>query len=243
MNFQLVIPVAGPNDDFKKYKTHKLLITIEKKKSIEWIQSSRPYKLSDGIFIFQKEHIQKYNLKNKIEKIFNKKIKHLILNKYTAGAPQTVLEAKHLIDPNKPLVIDLLDQYLDLKKFMNFCKNSKNDGCVPLFSSLYHDRGYAIIDKANNIKKVSEKDKKPISLNSTACVNYFRKGKFFFDYAHIMIKRNKKSADKKFMISLVYNEMIKKKLKVKGYDCEFIASLGSVKSIEAFYESCRLVKY
>ena len=40
-----------------------------------------------------------------------------------------------------------------------------------------------------------------------------------------------------------YNEMIKKGYKVKGLDCEFFASLGSEKSIRAFYENCRMIKY
>ena len=53
-NFQLIIPVAGPNDEFNNYKNHKLLIDIYDKKLIEWIQISRPYNLSKGIFIFQK---------------------------------------------------------------------------------------------------------------------------------------------------------------------------------------------
>ena len=51
-NFQLIIPVAGPNTDFQKFKKHKLLIKIADKKLIEWVQISRPYKLSEGIFIF-----------------------------------------------------------------------------------------------------------------------------------------------------------------------------------------------
>ena len=45
------------------------------------------------------------------------------------------------------------------------------------------------------------------------------------------------------MISLVYNEMIKQKYKIKGYDCEFVASLGSVNSLRSFSENCRLIDY
>ena len=58
-----------------------------------------------------------------------------------------------------------------------------------------------------------------------------------------MIKKKKLSKNGKYMVSLVYNEMIKKGYKVKGLDCEFIASLGSEKSIRAFYENCRMIKY
>ena len=47
-----------------------------------------------------------------------------------------------------------------------------------------------------------------------------------------MIKKKQKSANGKFMISLVYNEMIKDNYKIKGFDCEFIASLGRVKRLK-----------
>ena len=58
-----------------------------------------------------------------------------------------------------------------------------------------------------------------------------------------MIKGKKKSANGKYMISLVYNEMIKKDYKVKGFECEFVASLGSVNSLKSFEENCRLINY
>ena len=99
------------------------------------------------------------------------------------------------------------------------------------------------MDKKNNIKKISEKDKIPISTNSTGCVSYFKKAKDFFYFSDLMIKKEKKSSDGKYLMSLVYNEMIKKKYKIKGYNCEFVASLGSVNSIKSFYENCRLIKY
>ena len=54
---------------------------------------------------------------------------------------------------DQPIIIDLLDQYLDLKKFYEYCMNNNFDGCVPIFQSLYFNRGYAVMDKKNNIKK------------------------------------------------------------------------------------------
>ena len=240
---QLVIPVAGPNTEFDKMGNHKLLLDIYNKKFIQWVQLSRPYDISDGLFIFNKFHEQKYNLVKNLSKILGKKIKYKILNRYTEGAPQTVMQIKELISLDAPMFIDLLDQYLDLRNFYNYCFKSKFDGCLPIFQSLYHNRGYAILSKNNKIKFISEKDKKPISTNSTGCISYFKKAKDFFYFCDLMIKNKKKSSNGKYMISLVYNEMIKKKYKVKGYNCEFVASLGSVNSIKSFYENCRLIKY
>lgn len=242
-NYQIVIPVAGPNNNFEKFKNHKLLINIQNKKLIEWVQISRPYNLGNGIFIFQKKHEKKYDLVKKISKLFKKKIRYFLLDSYTDGAPQSILKIKHMVNLSQPLFIDLLDQYIDFKQYLRFCLKSNLDGCVPIFQSLYHDRGYSLIDKKKNIRWISEKDPKPISTNSTGCVSYFKEANLFFNFAEQMINKKKVSKNGKYMVSLVYNEMIKKKYKIKSYDCDFIASLGTKKSIESFYENCRLVKY
>lgn len=240
---QLIIPAAGPNLEFDKMGNHKLLLNIYNKKLIQWVQLSRPYDISKGLFIFNRFHEKKYNLVRNISKALGKKIKFKILDKYTLGAPQTVLSIRDLILEDEPVFIDLLDQYLDLKDFYNFCLTKKFDGCVPIFQSLYHDRGYAILSPNKKIKKISEKNKNPISTNSTGCISYFKKAKDFFYYCNIMINKNQKSANGKFMISLVYNEMIKQNYNIKGYDCEFVASLGSVNSLKSFAENCRLINY
>ena len=240
---QLVIPVAGPNTEFDKMGNHKLLLDINNKKFIQWVQHSRPYDISNGLFIFNKFHEQKYNLVRNLSKVLGKKIKYKILNRYTEGAPQTVMQIKDLISPDSPMFIDLLDQYLDLKNFYNYCFKKKLDGCLPIFQSLYHNRGYAILSKNNKIKFISEKDKKPISTNSTGCISYFKKAKDFFYFCDLMIKKKKKSSNGKYMISLVFNEMIKKNYKIGGYNCDFVASLGSKNSINSFPENCRLIHY
>ena len=242
-NIQILCPVAGPNDEFRKFKDHKILIKFAKKRFIEWAKISRPYDLSNATFIFKKNDFKKFNIEKRMNKIFKKKINFFVLNNETEGSPQTVLKFKDKIDLEKPLIIDLLDQYLDLKNFIKFCKSSKADGIVPIFDSYYPNRGYAIIDKKGYILRISEKDKTPISPDSIACVSYFRKAKFFFDYANEMINLKVTSSNKKYMISLVYNLMIKHSLKVKSFPCDFITSMGSEKSIDAFYENCRLVKY
>ena len=68
---QIIIPVAGPNTEFDKMGNHKLLLDVYIKKFIQWVQLSRPYDLTSGIFILNKSHEKKFQL------IKNNKIKIL----------------------------------------------------------------------------------------------------------------------------------------------------------------------
>ena len=144
---QIIIPVAGPNIEFDKIGNHKLLLDVYNKKFIQWVQHSRPYDLSKGLFIINRSHEKKYNLIKNVSKALGKKIKFELLNDYTDGAPQTIMSIRDLISEDHPIFIDLLDQYIDLKGFLNYCTKKNIDGCVPIFQSLYYDRGYAILDK------------------------------------------------------------------------------------------------
>ena len=129
--FQIIIPAAGPNLEFDKMGNHKLLLDVYNKKLIQWVQLSRPYDLSKGIFIFNKSHEKKYNLIKNVSKALGKKIRFKLLNGYTEGAPQTLMSIKDLISKDHPIFIDLLDQYLDLKGFLNYCtKKILMDVCL-----------------------------------------------------------------------------------------------------------------
>ena len=53
---------------------------INKKKLIQWVQLSRPYDLSKGLFIFHKAHEKKYDLVKNISRALGKKIKFHLLD-------------------------------------------------------------------------------------------------------------------------------------------------------------------
>ena len=103
---QLIIPVAGPNNEFSKLGNHKLLLDINKKKLIQWVQLSRPYDLSKGLFIFHKRHEKKYNLVKNISRALGKRIKFHLLDQFTEGSPQTVMKIQNLISLDQPIIID-----------------------------------------------------------------------------------------------------------------------------------------
>ena len=44
-------------------------------------------------------------------------------------------------------------------------------------------------------------------------------------------------------IGVLTELMLKENYRVKGYNCDFVASLGSVNSLKSFGENCRLIYY
>lgn len=239
----IIIPLAGKDKKFEERGLCKPLVEISGKPIIKWIAESRPYRYENSVFILLKEHQEKYNLEKKLRGLFGNNIKTIIAEKSTKGAPQSVLLAKEFIDNEEELIIDLPDQYLDLCGFMKFLKNNKiYDGIIPTFKSYYWNRGYMIINGNGLVGKISEKDKIPISTDSTACVSYFKYGKDFVRAAEKMIKKNKTAANGAFLISLAYNEIIEAGKKIGVFPCEFISTLGTIESINAFEQHVRPLK-
>jgi len=239
---KIVIPLAGKDKNFEERGTIKPLTKVCGKEIIKWIGDSRPFPYEEAIFIILKEHNEKYNFGSELKRLFGEKITIIILDEMTPGCPQSILTTKHLINNDEELLIDLADQYIDFTGLTDYIKRPNIDGLIPTFKSFHYNRGYMIIEKGV-ITHVSEKDKTPISTDSTACVSYFRKGSDYVKYAERMIEKSKTAADGKYLPSLVFNEMIADGKRITTCPCEFIAPLGSVQGADCFDQINRPLKW
>lgn len=239
------MPLAGKDKSFEERGLCKPLVNVAGKPAIQWIAESRPFDYRKATFILLKEHQLKHRIDERLKEIIGvgENLDVIWVDKPTEGAPHSVLLAKDLIDNDEELIIDLPDQYLDLPGFMEFIKENKSyDGIIASFKSSYWNRGYMVIDENGHVKRVSEKDKVPISNDSTACVSYFKKGRDFVWAAEEMIKKNKRAANGAFLISLAYNELIDAGKKIGSFPCEFISTLGTLEGINAFEQHLRPLK-
>ena len=227
---KIVIPLAGKDENFESKGMVKPLTKIGGKEIIKLISESRPFSYEKAIFIILREHQEKYNLENELKRLFGEGIKVIISEQMTKGSPQSILLVKDLINNDNELIIDLGDQYLDLNGLVEFIeKNKENfDGLIPSFESYYWNQGYMVIGEDGLIKRVSEKDKNPISTHSTACISYFQKGSDFVKYAEQMIIKKRFAANGAYLPSLVYTEMIEDGKKIITYPCELISNLGKI---------------
>ena len=241
----IVVPLAGKDENFESRGMIKPLTKIGDKEIIKIISESRPFPYKNAIFIILREHQDKYNLGNELKRMFGDGIKLIISEQMTEGSPQSILLAKELINNDEELVIDLGDQYLDLSGFNEFVKENKGnfDGLIPSFDAYYWNQGYMTIGKDGLIEKVSEKDKIPISTHSTACISYFAKGKDFVRYAEQMIMKKRVTVNGAYLPSLVYNEMIEDGKKILTCPCELIVNLGKIEGVNVFEQINRPLKW
>ncbi len=241
---KIVVPLAGIDKNFESLGICKPLIDIEGKPAIKWVSESRPYSYENAIFVLLREQQKKYNIDSELKKLFGDKIQIVWAEEITGGAPHSVLLARELINNNETLMIDLPDQYLDLSGFMQFIEKNPNcSGVCPTFKSLYWNRGYMIIGEDGFIKKISEKDKPPISTDGISGVTYFRRGRDFVWAAEEMIRKNRRCANGFFLISPVYNELIEIGENVLPFPIEFIGNLGSVEGAKSFMQYVRPLKW
>lgn len=240
----IVVPLAGKDKNFEEKGLCKPLVEVKGKPSIVWIAESRPFSYSNAIFIILKEHQRTFNLDKKLYEFFGEKIKVAVVDQPTAGAPQTILLLKDIINTEEELIIDLPDQYIDFGNLMGFIKENQDkfDGLIPTFKSSYYNRGYMIIGKDGFVQKVSEKDKVPISEDSTACISYFKHGKDFVSSAEKMIEKKRTATNGAYLISPAFNELIEEGKKIVTFPCDFISTLGTVEGIAAFEQHLKPIK-
>jgi len=108
----ILIPMAGAGKRFAEagYFFPSPLIEIQNKPMIQWVIDSLNIK-GRYIFIIQKEHQEKYNVKSVLN-ILKPNCKIIELDHVTEGAACTTLLAKEYINNNNPLLIANSDQFI-----------------------------------------------------------------------------------------------------------------------------------
>ena len=233
----IVIPLAGEGSRFKErgYTFPKPLIEINKKPMVQVIVNNVKPKIPHKFtFICRKEHYDKYSLRDLLN-LIAPKCNIITVNHLTEGAVCTVLLASEYFNNSESLMIANSDQFvdIDINKFIDDSLKRKLDGNILTFSSTHPKWSYAKLDEENLVMEVAEK--RPISNHATVGVYFYREGKFFFDGATIMIKKNIR-VNNEFYVCPVYNEMILKGHKIGIYeiDSNKMHGMGTPEDLEKF---------
>lgn len=203
----IVVPMAGRGSRFIEagYDMPKPLIDIYGHPMIEYVTKNITPKCEHRfIYICLKEHLQKYDLAEKLEKIApNCKI--VTVDHITEGAACTVLLAEKYINNGDAMMIANSDQYVDSDINEYIVALKEYDGLIMTMPASHPKWSYIKVDEENFVTMVREKE--VISNEATVGIYNYRHGSDFVKFAKQMIEKNIR-VNNEFYVAPVYNEMI-----------------------------------
>jgi len=230
----VLIPMAGAGSRFEQagYSFPKPLIEVNGKPMIQVVVENLNID-AKHIFIVQKEHYEKYNLKYLLNLITNNNCEIVQVDSMTEGAACTTLLAKKYIDNDEPLMIANSDQFVewDSNEFMYSMVADNVDGGILSFEATHPKWSFAKLDDDGFVCEVAEK--KPISNIATVGIYYWAKGSDYVKYSEQMIEKNIRT-NNEFYVCPVYNEAIGDDKKIKVFPINKMWGLGTPEDLERF---------
>jgi len=234
--FNILIPMAGAGSRFSSagYTFPKPLIEVNNKPMIQVVVENLNIK-ANFIYIVQKDHYKKYNLKYLLN-LITPNCEIIQVDELTEGAACTTLLSKEFINNDKHLLIANSDQYIEWNSnnFYYSMTNDNLDGGIVTFKSTHPKWSFAKLDDNGYITEIAEK--KPISDIATVGIYYWNKGSDYVKYAEQMIEKNIR-VNNEFYVAPVYNEAIKDGFKLKPFNIEKMWGLGTPEDLKTYLEN------
>ena len=232
----ILIPMAGAGSRFEKagYTFPKPLIDVRGKPMIQWVVENLNIE-AKYIFIVQKDHFKKYNLKDTLNNFCpNNEI--VQVEGITEGAACTTLLAKQYIDNNESLIIANSDQFVEWnnEEFIYTSTTADLDGNILTFKSTHPKWSYVKLNEFGYVTEVAEK--RPISEVATVGIYYWRRGSDYVKYAEQMISKNVR-INNEFYVCPVFNEAIADGKKIRTFNIENMWGLGTPEDLENFLKN------
>jgi HAD superfamily hydrolase (TIGR01509 family) len=229
----VLIPMAGAGSRFAQagYTFPKPLIEIDGKPMIQVVVENLNVE-AHFIFIVQKEHYEKYNLKQLLN-LIAPNCDIIQVEGITQGAACTTLLAKELIDNDQPLMMANSDQFVEWNS--NECLYAFTaddiDGGIVTFEATHPKWSFARLNEDGFICEVAEKN--PISNIATVGIYYWKKGSDYVKYAEQMIGKNIRT-NNEFYVCPVFNEAIADGKKIRSKQIEKMWGLGTPEDLNHF---------
>ena len=233
-NMNVLIPMAGAGSRFEQagYTFPKPLIEVDGKPMIQTVVENLNID-AKHIFIVQKEHYEKYNLKYLLNLITNNNCEIVQVEGVTEGAACTTLLAKQFIDNDEPLVIANSDQFVDWdsNEFMYSMTADNIDGGIVSFEATHPKWSFAKLNEDGFVSEVAEK--KPISNIATSGIYYWKKGADYVYYTEQMIDKDIRT-NNEFYVCPVFNEAIGDHKKIKVFPIDKMWGLGTPEDLDRY---------
>jgi len=229
----VLIPMAGAGSRFADagYTFPKPLIEVKGKPMIQLVVENLNIE-ANFIYIVQKEHYKKYNLKYMLE-LITPGCEIIQVDGVTEGAACTTLLAKNLINNSNPLLICNSDQYIewDSNECMYAFKADGIDAGILTFKSTHPKWSYAKVGDDGFVSEVAEKQ--PISDNATVGLYYWSHGKDYVKFAEQMIEKDIRT-NGEFYVCPVFNQAIEAGKKVRVKQIDRMWGIGTPEDLNTF---------
>ena len=213
----IVIPMAGRGSRFAAagYEMPKPLIDVNGKYMIEVVTNNiRPDCEHRFIYLCLQEHLNKYNLAEKLREMAPGCI-IVPVDTVTEGAACTVLLAEEYIDNDDELMTANSDQFVDVDIDDYLRKQHNADGLIMTMTADDPKWSFIAYDENGYVTKVREKE--VISNEATVGIYNFKRGADYVRFAHEMIDAEER-VNGEFYVAPVYNRMIQAGNKVAYYN-------------------------
>ncbi len=233
----IIFPMAGANNFFneKEYPYPKPLIEIFGTTMIGLVIknfSSLPN--ACFTFILDEQENNKFHLSDSINLICENQKNFIFAKAQTKGAACSAMLAVDIIEEEEELIISNSDQLFDssfVDILEHFRKENAHAGVITHDSA--HPRWSYVLEEDDLV--IESQEKRPISKNAICGFYYFKKAKYFFESAELMIIKGNMTDDL-YYISPCLNEMILKGRRVLNYK---IAN----DSYHTFYSPQKITEY
>lgn len=240
MTLNIVVPMAGEGSRFadRGYSFPKPLIQMPNgDPMIKMVMDCLECYGANWIFIVRQEHEDRYHLSRILPRMLEcwlpNDVKLHMLKDTTEGAACTVLEVESLIRSSDPLIVVNSDQYFvwDSDDFFADMDNRGADGGILTFKS-YHPK-WSFVKLADNGDVTQVAEKEPISNDATVGLYWWKHGSFFVDSAKRMIEQNDR-VNGEFYVAPTFNYMLDYDKKVRAYNVDFMAGVGTPEDLDKF---------
>jgi len=229
----VLIPMAGAGSRFAQagYTFPKPLIEVNGKPMIQVVVENLNVE-AHYIFLVQKEHYEKYNLKQLLN-LIAPGCDIVQVDGITDGAARTTLLAKELINSDEPLLMANSDQFVEWNS--NEClygfTADEVDGGIVTFKATHPKWSFARVGNDGFVAEVAEKN--PISDDATVGIYFWKKGSDYVKYAEQMIEKDIRT-NNEFYVCPVFNEAIGDGKKIKIKQIPKMWGIGTPEDLEYF---------
>lgn len=231
----LIMPMGGAGSRFFKngFVMPKPLIEINGFPFFYWstLSISNFVEVQDITFVVLKQHIEEFNIDEKIKKYFPK-AKIVVIPELLNGAVLTCMHGVENIDDDLPIIFNDCDHMFTCEEFYKYCRQGdfgSVDGALLTFTS--NDPKYSFLEMNENGNVIHTVEKQAVSNHAICGAYYFKNTDIFLKCAEEYLQKCNYS---EYFVSGVYNIMAEHNMKIINFTCDMHLPFGTP---DEYYEA------